>query len=104
MINKLKHHGSLGFLVLLMLSTTYNVVADSHKNGNENLSGKKKYFDRIDVDGNGIIDKTEFRGHVAGWIEKQGSNLNIDRTTENGFTRRDSDKSGDLDFKEFSAP
>ena len=104
MKNKLKHHGSLGFLVLLMLSITYNVVADSHKNGNENLSGKKKYFDRIDVDGNGIIDKTEFRGHVAGWIEKQGSNLNIDRTTENGFTRRDSDKSGDLDFKEFSAP
>ena len=104
MKNKLKHHGSLGFLVLLMLSTTYNVVADSHKNGNENLSGKKKYFDRIDVDGNGIIDKTEFRGHVAGWIEKQGSNLNIDRTAENGFTRRDSDKSGDLDFKEFSAP
>ena len=104
MKNKLKSYGSLGFLVLLMLSTTYNVIADNHKNGSENKSSKKKYFDRIDVDGNGIIDKTEFRGHVAGWIEKQGSNLNIDRTTENGFSRRDSDKSGDLDFKEFSAP
>tara|TARA_A100001011_G_scaffold390531_1_gene474147 strand:+ start:540 stop:854 length:315 start_codon:yes stop_codon:yes gene_type:complete len=104
MKNTSKYCGSLGFLFLFILSTTLSSIADNHKNGNENKSGKQKYFDKIDVDGNGVINKTEFRAHVAGWIEKQGSNLNIDRTTENGFSRRDTDKSGDLDFKEFSAP
>ena len=104
MKNTLRYYGSFGFLFLLMLSITYNVTADNHNDGNEKRSGKQKYFDRIDVDGNGMIDKAEFRGHVAGWIKKQGSKLNIDVTTENGFSRRDTDKSGNLDFKEFSAP
>ncbi|AAZ26532.1 hypothetical protein [Colwellia psychrerythraea] len=68
-------------------------------------AGKQEYFNKIDIDQNQVLDKSEFSKHMKKYLAKQSI---TDKTIQNkkvnnGFKRKDSNSDGQLNFAEFSS-
>ncbi|TRX53946.1 EF-hand domain-containing protein [Thalassomonas sp. M1454] len=68
-------------------------------------AASKPYFDKLDADGDGYLNKAEYRVNLDRYFAKKGITdpVEKDRRTDNGFKKKDTNKDGKISFEEMNA-